>query len=1174
MKRFLRAVRRRRGAKHPDDGGFVLLESIVAISLIAVVMSALGVFFVGSIASMAQQRARQAAAQVATSSVETIRGLQDPIDVLKGRGSTAAAKQLSDTLADTSLSPSLKTLLLSMGPAASDTTALPTDGASALIPTKAVATTVNKTAYTVNDYLSWCVLSGGDCIVGTPGSYLHAVVAVTWHDAHCGGSGGTCTYFTSTLISTGTDPQFSLKQAPPPFPVVTPPGSQTSMVGDPSVSVQLVATLGVPIYTWQITAGSLPANLVISPGGLITGAPTTPVSLLSVTVQATDAFTHTSLPFTFTWTVLPRLTVAQPDHTSTINRLDTLTLASTGGNGSYTYSATGLPSTLTVVGNKILGTPTVLGVYPVVLTVKDSLNHTAMASFNWSVVPGPTVTSPGNQTTSVGATVNMVILSTCPNAPCTYVLTNKPTWLSISNGSFVGTPTATQVSSNLSVTITDADGATATSTPVFSWTVKAAPTITAPAAQTTTVGATVSLTPTSTCASTPCSYTLANGPSGLSVNSATGAITGTVTGTPQVYSVVETITDASGGSATAAFTWTTKAPPSVTSPGNQTSFIGASVNLAVTTSCPNSPCTYVLSGGPTGLSSNLNTGVITGTVGGTPQPYNTVKVTATDASGISVSSGIFTWTTSYPPLLATTPSNQTSTIAVAIAPLQLAASGGSGTYTWTGGATLPAGLTMTTAGRITGTPVTIAGYAVSLRVTDSAGNFVNISFNWAVVARATVSAPANQTTTLGGAVNLQLITTCPNAPCVYVPNLAPPGLAISSSGLITGTIGGTATTYSTASITVTDAEGVTTTSLPFSWKVNAVPVVANPGTQQIGINAADTLDASTLVTGGTGPYTYSATGLPSWLSLNSTTGMISGTSPGTRLVTSGITISVVDSSGVSATSAPFKWIVTNLSVAIPNLVTQVFTTANVDLDKYVTGGSGTNATITIANPPSWSAYNTTTHVVSGTPFATGTTSNITVTVTDSDGAVITSAPFTWKVINGTSLVWSTIADRSSLPNAAATALDVKPLATNDVAPYAATGLPPGLTMNTVTGIISGTPTVPGSYRVTASATDSNAVSVPSAPFTWTVTSLAWTTIPAKSSVLNTAASLDITPYDTGGVTPYSYTAAGLPPGVSINASTGVISGSATARGTYSVTVTNTDATGASVTSTAFTWTVT
>jgi hypothetical protein len=76
----------------------------------------------------------------------------------------------------------------------------------------------------------------------------------------------------------------------------------------------------------------------------------------------------------------------------------------------------------------------------------------------------------------------------------------------------------------------------------------------------------------------------------------------------------------------------------------------------------------------------------------------------------------------------------------------------------------------------------------------------------------------------------------------------------------------------------------------------------------------------------------------------------------------------------------------------------------------------------------------------------------------------------------------------------------------------------------------------------------------------------------QTGTVGTAASLQVHATDSGSGQTLTYSAAGLPAGLSINSSTGLISGTPTAAGTSSVTVTARDGTGASGSST-FTWTI-
>src|SRR5207247_2356000 len=123
--------------------------------------------------------------------------------------------------------------------------------------------------------------------------------------------------------------------------------------------------------------------------------------------------------------------------------------------------------------------------------------------------------------------------------------------------------------------------------------------------------------------------------------------------------------------------------------------------------------------------------------------------------------------------------------------------------------------------------------------------------------------------------------------------------------------------------------------------------------------------------------------------------------------------------------------------------------------------------------------------------------------------------------------------------------------------YGATGLPAGLTVNTNTGLISGTPTAAGTYSVTISATNANGTGTATLTLTINPPPPAITSPGTATGTVGVAFSYQITATNN----PTSFNATGLPGGLTVNTTTGLISGTPTTAGTYPVTISATNSRG-------------
>jgi O-glycosyl hydrolase len=297
----------------------------------------------------------------------------------------------------------------------------------------------------------------------------------------------------------------------------------------------------------------------------------------------------------------------------------------------------------------------------------------------------------------------------------------------------------------------------------------------------------------------------------------------------------------------------------------------------------------------------------------------------------------------------------------------------------------------------------------------------------------------------------------------------------------------------------------------------------------------------------------------------------------------------LQSNGTAAASGRL-WAFANYSRYIrPGAVRIGATSSNsgVDISAY----KNTNGTIAVVALNTLTSADTINYTTSGigdtsgtvTPWLTNASNDVAAqtAISLSGGAFSATIParsLVTYVINPSTTVGNTVTvtnpgtQTSVLQTATSLQISATDSAAGQTLTYSATGLPAGLSIDPLTGLITGTPTTAGTSSVTVTATDGTGASG-SASFAWSIAvgiSIDVSNPGSQSSTVGTAVSLPIQATSPGGT--LTYTVTGLPPGLSINSATGVISGTPTTAGTYSVTVTVTDGTGATA-SVTFTWTV-
>jgi hypothetical protein len=265
-----------------------------------------------------------------------------------------------------------------------------------------------------------------------------------------------------------------------------------------------------------------------------------------------------------------------------------------------------------------------------------------------------------------------------------------------------------------------------------------------------------------------------------------------------------------------------------------------------------------------------------------------------------------------------------------------------------------------------------------------------------------------------------------------------------------------------------------------------------------------------LVAAGTAtPFTYSATGLPSGLSINAATGVISGSIPAqTGAGGSGnIAVKVTDKKGGSVTvNVPYTLTVAPYAPKSANLGNLLQNNSNVSsaaraitttqVMGTLSGSAVTSASVVSGNPASL-AFGTNGQVSGSMPAAnnSGASGTMTVRITNAAGSYdITGITWTRVVAPYTTLQTSLpalLANNSSVSSAARAITTTTPLTLNSgsAVTYAGTGIPTGLAVSTagaVSGSIPAQTGAGGSGNIAITATNAAGSYTVNVPYTLTV----------------------------------------------------------------------------------------
>ncbi len=529
-----------------------------------------------------------------------------------------------------------------------------------------------------------------------------------------------------TTLSAPAQTYFTVDNA---FTVITalPPIITTSLLSTTTVGANYSQTIqtsgGTLPFNWTVTSGSLPPGLSLnSSTGGISGTSTTAGSY-DFTVQVTDANNQTATQdLTIVVNPAPIITTTSvPAGTGGANYSQFID--GSGGTGGLSWSIFNgnLPPGLALNNftGEISGVPTTPGTYDFTAQVTDTNSVSATQNFSIVVNSPPTITTTSVPSGTTGTNYSQTLQSIGGTLPITWSVTSGDLPSGVTLDSSTGILSGTLGTPGVyTFTVQANDINSATASQALTITVNSTPSITTASLSAGTISATYSQVVIVSGGTALLTWSISSGnlPNGLSLNSSTGEISGIPT-TAGSYDFTVQITDANSVSATKDLSILVNPAVAITTNSVlQDATVGAAYSQTLQATGGTNPLSWSVSTG------NLPFGLTLGTSGllsGTPTvagSFNfTVEVTDANSQSAFQAQSII-----VNPVPAITTSSLVDGIVGIVYSQTLTSTGGTIPLMWSiSSGTLPAGLSLSSSGNISGTPTANGTYNFTVQVADA-----------------------------------------------------------------------------------------------------------------------------------------------------------------------------------------------------------------------------------------------------------------------------------------------------------------------------------------------------------------------------------------------------------------------------------------------------------------------